>query len=214
MATTAKEKKVTVYTQVKMEDGSTVDFAGNRKVQKTVVVDEAAETVKVRFDHLNGRVIEVDGGALSQTVLLRLIGHGLSQKVGDNSAGETDIDDIVLSHETMVEQLMKGEWGIARTAGDSMAGASILIRAICEVTKKTKEEVKAFLQAKLDTAKKAEAAGGAKALTRQALYASFRDPKSKVGQVVKRMEEEDAAKSAGTLNSDDLLGELEGAPQA
>ena len=89
-----------------------------------------------------------------------------------------------------------------REAGESLAGASIVIRAICEATGKSISDVRAFLDGKLEAAK----ARGEK-LTRQALYASFRNPASKTGAIIKRMEEEKASKS-NAVNADDLLAEM------
>ena len=79
-----------------------------------------------------------------------------------------------------------------------------LIKAIVEASGKSVEDIKAFLDAKLETAK----AKGEK-LTRQALYASFRNPTSKVGQIIRRLEEEKAAKSSA-VDADAVLGELAG----
>ena len=44
-------------------------------------------------------------------------------------------------------------------------------------------------------------------LTRQELYSSFRNPASKTGQIIKRLEEEKAAK-ATKFSADDLLAEM------
>ena len=49
--------------------------------------------------------------------------------------------------------------------------------------------------------------GKAAGLTRQKLYASFRNPKTKVGQVVRRLEEEKAA-AATAFDADDLATKM------
>ena len=196
------KKEPTQYTAVVMEDGTTVEFAGARKVSKEVTVDVEKGVAKVSLNFRNGAVRHLSSTHLEKEVLLRLIGHGLSQKIGDTFAGVVELDDMVLASEEMIAQLKKGDWGIVREAGDSVAGASVVIRAIAEVTKKPIAEVKAFLDKKLDAAK----VSGQK-LSRQALYASFRAPNTKTGVVIKRMEEDKATKSSA-VNSDDLLGEL------
>jgi hypothetical protein len=80
----------------------------------------------------------------------------------------------------------------------------VVIKALVEASGKTVEEVKKFLDGKLEAAK----AKGEK-LTRQALYASFRNPTSKVGQIIRRLEEEKAAKNSA-VDADAVLGELAG----
>lgn len=198
----SEEKKVTERTAVKMEDGSTVEFAGNRQVSKSVEVNPQSGEVTVKFAFRNGALRQISAGGLSREVQLRALGHGLSQKIGDNFAGVKELDDIVLATDDMMKQLSGGDWGAVREAGDSLAGASIVIRAICEATGKSISDVRAFLDGKLEAAK----ARGEK-LTRQALYASFRNPASKTGAIIKRMEEEKASKS-NAVNADDLLAEM------
>lgn len=200
--TETKPSKVTVErTEVQMDDGRKVSFAGKRQADKTVTVNPD-NSVVVRIDFRNGKSVSVNSAQLAESILLQAIGHGLSQKVGDEYSGEKDVDDMVLAAEEMVKRLTSGEWGATRAAGDGFSGASVVIRALCEVTGKTVDEIKAFLQKKLDDAK----AKGEK-LTRNDLYTSFRNPTSKTGVVIKRLEEEKLAK-ASKVNSDDLLAEL------
>ena len=195
-------KKATEYTPIKMEDGRTVEFAGARQVDKTSLIDVAAGTAAVRFDFRNGKTFTLSAGELSVETQLTALAHGLSQKVGDEWSGTKEIEDIVLTAEAIIERLKKDGWSAPREAGDSLSGASVVIRAIVEVTGKTVEQVKTFLDGKLAAAK----AKGEK-LSRQELYASFRNPTSKTGAVIKRLEEEKASKGA-KIDSDALLADL------
>jgi len=188
-ATTAK-KSTTVYTDVTMEDGRVVKFPGKRQVDKTTSVDEATGTASVRFDFLNGKTRTLVSTELSQGTQLMALAHGLSQKVGDEWSGVKDIDEITMTCDEMLKRLRTEGWTAPREAGDSMAGASIVIRALCEATSKDQDWVKAFLDKKIADAK----AAGQK-LTRQDLYASFRNPTSKTGQIIKRMEDEKLSKA-------------------
>lgn len=201
---TPKAKKATEYTEVVMKDGSKFSFAGARKVDKEYVVNTETGTVDVIFRFRNGEVRKLSSTELDKATLLTAIGHGLLQKVGDEWSGTSEVDDIVLTADEIIARLRKGEWSVQREAGDSMAGASIVIRAICEVTGKDVAAVKAFLDGKLEAAK----AKGEK-LSRQELYNSFRNPTSKTGVVIKRLEEEKLAKGT-KVNSDDLLAEING----
>ena len=106
------------------------------------------------------------------------------------------------------ERIQAGDWNAVREAGEGgIAGAHVVVQAIVEAMQdstkpKAIQEVKDWLKAKLETAK----AAGQK-LSRKELYDSFRNPDTKVGKIVKRMEEE-ALKKASKLNADDELAEM------
>lgn len=193
-----KPKKAPVEVQVvEMSDGRKVEFAGKRKLLKEVLVGESA--VAVRFDFRNGETRKWD---VPQNLLLQCAGHGASQKIGDETAGEEDVDDMVIAVDDIIKRLDGGEWTMRRAAGDSFSGASVVIKAICEASGKTVEDVKNFLQRKLDEAKTR-----GESLSRAALYASFRNPNSKVGQIIERLEREKKVKGAA-VNADEYLSEL------
>lgn len=199
---TKAPKKEVVYTAVVMEDGRTVSFAGERQADKTVSIDDETGQVRVRIDFRNGKSVEVGSDQLSGEVNLVALGHGLSQKLGDSYASVKEVDDMHLAAEEMAERLRSGDWTKAREAGDSMSGASVVIRAICEATGKPVDAVKAFLKGKLDAAKEA----GEK-LSRQELYSSFRNPATKTGQIIKRLEEEKLSKNS-KVDAEALLAEM------
>jgi hypothetical protein len=198
----AAAKKKTEYTDVKMSDGRDVKFAGKRKVQREVVKGENDEPVGVRFDYVNGATQTINFSEIPRATTLELLAHGVSQKVGDEAAGVDKVEDIVLSHADMMDRLKKGEFYAARQPGDSFAGASLVIKAIVEATGKSIDDVKVFLDKKLEQAK----AKGEK-LSRAELYASFRNPKSKTGQIIERLEKEERSK-ASKVDADALLDEV------
>ena len=201
VATPAK-KPVTVYTKVTMEDGREVSFAGNRKSDKTVLLDDSGKAIGVRFDFLSGATRSLMFSEVPELTLWYAAGHGIAQKAGDEYSGVKEVDDMVLSVEEIFARLRAGDWAAAREAGDSTAGASIVIKALMEVTGKPIEFIKDFLNKKLEAAK----AKGEK-LSRQDLYNSFRNPTSKTGVVIKRLEEEKLAK-ANKVDAGDLLAEM------
>lgn len=192
----------TEYEAVKMADGREVQFAGKRKLDKTVSVDTEKNEVSVRFDLRNGQTITISSDDLNDMTKLLALGHGLSQKCGDEVAGVQKVEDMYLGIEEMIGRLKEGEWRAAATAGDSFSGASIVIKAIAEVTGKTADWIKGFLTKKLEAAK----AKGEK-LTRADLYASFRDPNSDTGKVIQRLEQEERSKET-KVKASDLLGEI------
>lgn len=201
VATPAK-KPATVYTKVTMEDGREVNFAGNRKSDKTILLDDSGKAIGVRFDFLSGATRSLMFSEVPELTLWYAAGHGIAQKAGDEYSGVKEVDDMVLSVEEIFARLRAGDWAAAREAGDSTAGASIVIKALMEVTGKPIEFIKDFLNKKLEAAK----AKGEK-LSRQDLYNSFRNPTSKTGVVIKRLEEEKLAK-ANKVDAGDLLAEM------
>jgi hypothetical protein len=192
----------TVYEAVTMTDDRVVNFPGNRKTDKTPLTDASGNTTGVRFDFRNGETRTLMFDELSQPILLQSCGHGISQKAGDEYSGVTEIDDMVLSVDEIFTRLRAGDWSATREAGDSLSGASIVIKAIMEATKKDLAFVKEFLQKKLDAAK----AKGEK-LSRQELYNAFRNPATPTGVIIKRLEEEKLAKGT-KVSGVDLLAEM------
>lgn len=144
---TSDVKSKTVYEAVEMEDGRTVEFAGaadsqkRRKLLKTVLIE--GDEVSVRFDFRNGAVRAF---TIPPALTNQFAGHGASQKIGDETAGLTDIDDMVLEVENVIDRLAKGEWNVRREGtGGGFAGTSILLRALVEVSGKSVDDIKAFL---------------------------------------------------------------------
>lgn len=207
---TETRKTKTEVTQVQMKDGRTVGFAGKRKMVKETLIDEkklvvdgdtvTLETgaVSVRLDFRNG---ETRTFTAPVSLIAKAVGHGFEQKLGDETAGEEKVDDMVIAVDDLIEHLAKGEWGVAREGG-GFSGASIVIRAIMEASGKDLQTVKDFLQKKLDAAK----AAGQK-LSRKELYDSFRNPNSKTGQIIERLEKEERSKES-KVNADEALAEL------
>lgn len=194
-----KAKTKTVYTTVKMVDGRSVDFAGNRKVDKQILENHPGTgAVSVRFDFVNGqtRMFEVP-----DSLFLKFAGHGAAQKIGDEFATIEKVDDMVVAADDIIPRLTAGNWTV-RTAGDSFSGSSVVIKAIMQGTGKSLQEVKDFLQKKIDEAK-----AKGEELTRAALYKAFRNPKTKIGQIVAALEAEEATKNLAA-DADVLEAEL------
>ena len=209
-------KKKTEITLIKMSDGREVGFAGKRKVLKETLIDESKVlvdgstvtmedgAVQIRIDFRNGQTRTYP---LSLKLLAKYAGHGGEQKFGDELASPADKpmseDDMVIALDDLHNQVnLQGDWSAVREGGGGFAGASVVVRALVEASGKTIEEIKAFLQGKLDRAK-----ANNEKLSRKELYDSFRDPNSKVGKIVKRLEEERLSKEA-KIDADAALAEL------
>jgi hypothetical protein len=149
-APTAKKKDPTPVLVVKMSDGREVDFVGKRKLVKESTIDEHGK-VSVRLDFRNG---ETRLFHLPHTLLNQFAAHGAEQKLGDETAGTEDVDDMVVDVDDLIERLHKGEWNVKREGG-GFAGISILMAALIEVSGKTQEQIKLFLSTKTQADKMA-----------------------------------------------------------
>ena len=171
---------------VTMTDGRVVDFAGKRKLLKESSVTADGQ-VQVRLDFRNG---ETRLFTIPDALLTKFAAHGAEQKLGDEIAGLTDVEDCVLAVDELIDRLYNGEWGVKREA-NGMAGTSVLVRALVEHTGKTVEQIKQFLNGKSQAEK----------------VALRNNPKIK--PIVERIEAEKASKKAN-VDTDAMLGELEG----
>lgn len=179
-------KTETQVETVTMTDGRVVDFAGKRKLLKESSVN-ADGKVQVRLDFRNG---ETRLFTLPDNLLAKFAAHGAEQKLGDEIAGLTDVEDCVLVVDELIDRLYNSEWSIKREA-NGMAGTSVLVRALVEHTGKTVEQIKQFLSGKSQAEK----------------VALRNNPKIK--PIVERIEAEKASKKAN-VDTDAMLGELEG----
>jgi hypothetical protein len=201
------KKAAPEVTLVEMNDGRKVEFTGKRTMLKEIILSE--ESVAVRFDFRNGQTLTAKVPAQHE---LYAAGHGYGQKLGDEVAGAKGEDgqpisdeDKFLAIEALHNRLTESaDWNkAAEGSGGSVSGASVVLKAIMEVSGKTLAEVKAFIDKKLAAA---EASG--QKLTRQALYASFRNPTSKTGVVIARLEADKKVK-APAADADALMSELD-----
>lgn len=193
-AATAPTKPPKEVLKVKMSDGREVEFVGKRKLLKDTIIEGSA--VKVRMDFRNG---ETRLWTIPDSLLLTAAGHGGEQKLGDETAGEEDVDDMVMSVDALIERLNAGQWTKPSTGG-GFGGASVLVKALMEVTKKPAEEIKTFLKAKVDAG-----------TTYQKLNDAFAEDDT-VGPVIKRLRKEKAGDAK--VDTKALLGGIESLPAA
>lgn len=175
----AKEVEV-----VKTSDGREVEFVGKRKLIKESLFPEGG-LPQIRLDFRNGetRLFQV-----TPELLNRFAAHGAEQKLGDETAGTEDVDDMVLEVDALIDRLSKNEWSTRREGG-GMSGTSVLLKALVEFSKKSVEDVKKFLTGKTPAEK-------------MALRNS-----SQLKPIVEKLEAEKVAKSA-KVDTEALLGQL------
>lgn len=175
-ATSTTPKAKTPVETILMKDGRKVDFAGKKKMLKEIVIE--GDRVGVRFDFRNGETLMAWVPEQHRTYCA---GHGYGQKLGDDVAGETDVDDMFIGVSELHDRLQDGPWAMKRE-GTGFGGASILVKALCEHTGKAVEEIKTFLKKQVD--------GGE---TYPRLTAAF-EKHPAVGPIIKRLKEERDAK--------------------
>lgn len=182
----AEAKNITTVT---MLDGRIVDFPGKRKLQKSSTINGDGSVV-VKLDFING---ETRVFTIPPELLHRFAAHGAEQKLGDAIAGLDNIDDGVEAVDGLMDRLNAGEWHAER-AKDEFAGLSDLVRALVEHTggKKTPEQIKGYLKTKSVKEK-------------AALKAS-----AELAPIIKRLQEERAAKTAGKIAGVDTGSLLSG----
>lgn len=194
---------------VTMTDGRRVEFPASRRMDKTILVDQEAGTVAVRFDFRNGTTATY---LVPDQHLLYAAGHGWAQKLGDHVAGMKDEvtkeaaseEDIALAIESLVNDLKNGEWNKVRSGEGTVSGAGIVLRALAQHFNKTVTVVKQIIEDKLAEDK---ARGGT--LSRKALYASFRNPDTELGQLILSMEAERKKPKSVVIDTSDIFSELE-----
>lgn len=153
-----KAKPTTEVEKVTMLDGTqrVVEFSGKRKMLKESIFPEDGSLPIIRLDFRNGETRQFQ---VPQELLFRFAAHGAEQKLGDETAGEQDVDDMVLAIDELIERLKKLEWSVKREGG-GMSGTSVLIKALVEYSANTPkpksiEDIKAFLTGKTPAEKMA-----------------------------------------------------------
>jgi len=221
-------KKERVAQVVAMKDGRNVEFVGTQRAKKDWLIDETkvqldeaagmlviqAGAVTNRFDFINGEVRSI---VLPLSLICDFAGHGASQKFGDTYAASKDkpmsTEDMILAVENLAEIVKAGKWKQQAEGDGGFSGASIVIQAFMEYSGKDSTFVKEFLAKQLDTLQKDAALKGTKPITRKELYDSYKNPNSKIGKIIQRMEQERLSKES-KVDADASLAEFEALAQA
>lgn len=191
---------------VVMSDGRSVEFTGRTKMTKTILISE--NEIAVRVDFRNGQTAIYP---IPAQHLQHAAGHGWSQKLGDHVAGMKDEvtkepateEDMFLAIESLYNDLKTGDWNKVKSGDGTVSGASIILRALAQHFGKPVAVVKQILEDKLAADK---ARGGT--LSRKAMYASFRNPDTELGQLILAMEAE-KKKPKDSVDLGDVLNALQ-----
>ncbi len=104
-----------------------------RKLDKEITTEGATITFK------NGESLAVRFADLSDTIREKLLQHGLSQKLGDASAGCETVEEAIAETKRVIERLIAGDW---RSVREATAGprVGLLVEALVRITGKGTEE--------------------------------------------------------------------------
>lgn len=195
-AAVATTKATPTVTTVTMDNGDIIEFTGKAKMLKSSKIDADTGEVITRLDFINGETRYLN---IPKDLILRFAAHGAEQKLGDEIAGVKDVEDAIIAIDELLDRLEKGEWNIKREAG-GMSGASVLMKALIELTGKSKDDMKAFLSGKSHAEKTA-----------------LRN-NARLKPIIERLEAEKAERTKGkapAIDTDALLAGLEdGSAQA
>ena len=176
-------------TQVQAQDGKTYEFSARSKVKKDSYIAPDGSIV-TKFVFRNGQVREATLPRDSN-LFAKAAAHGMDQKYGDEFAGLDDVEDCIEAFDNLAARIGRGEWSEKRVS-DGMAGTSLLVRALAEVSGATVDQIKAKLSA-IDPKQK-------QALARQ----------TKVAAVISRLKAERDAKKGKVEDADAALAEFLG----
>lgn len=127
---------------VSAQDGNQYVFSDRQKVKKLSEV--TPDSIVTKFVFRNGQVRQHVTPLGDASKVSQLAAHGADQKFGDEFSGLDDPDDCVMAFEKLSQRLANGEWSEKRQS-DGLAGTSLLLRAVVQVTGQSPDQVKALL---------------------------------------------------------------------
>lgn len=101
----------------------------------------------------NGIALTVDFAQLSEDIKLQLMKHGLSQKLGDASAGTETVEEAISETQKVADRLIAGDWKSIRE-GSGAPKIGLLVEALARVTQKDVDDCRAVVEQLDDEQKK------------------------------------------------------------
>lgn len=184
------ERTKTEYTDITMLDGRVVKFPSKRNVLRDTLFNSETGQLAIRLDYRDGEFqLFIVPGTLpaDATVLIAAAGAGLRDRFGAEQSGIEDLEEMREAAEAFAGQLAKNIWREGATES-SGKGAHIVIRAVAEVTGKSRQEVRDYIDSLL-----ARFAAEGKKVSRTRLYGEF-EKAPKYAATVERMKAEQAAR--------------------
>lgn len=195
-AATPAPKAKTVYRDVTMADGSIVKFPEKRKLSRSVVRSPDGQGAILHIDADNG---EQRDYPLNPRMFFEYISLGALEKFSQIN-GQNSVEDQLSELDALHQRVnVTGEWA-KPSESDSFSGTHLVVRAMGIVTGKTKAEILAYIDKKLEE-------GKAQKLSRQKLYEIIA-ANERFAPTVKQLQEEAAAKAKDTPQPSVDIGDL------
>jgi len=97
------------------------------KCKKSIREDNSG----VDFNFSDGSVIAIELSSLSEEMVVNLVLHGISQKVGDSYAGCETVEEAYTKANDLTTRLLEGDWKSVRASGGGKAKKTMLLEAFC-----------------------------------------------------------------------------------
>lgn len=176
MADTATSNEVVVT----MKDGRKVSFSGKQRMKKDTWIDDGE--LYTRFDFIHGETYLY---VLPKELYGLYALHGASQKLGDSASDCKTAEDMYEAVSSTGDRLKTADDWNAKREGGGFSGAHVIVRALMEFRGRTQEQVRAWIDGKL------EATEG---LSRKKLYDSLRATEA-LKPIIARLEAESLSKN-------------------
>lgn len=171
-------------------------MATNKKASSVITTDIFGSVLTLTFPTI-GETLEIDTTKLADDIIKQAVLHGLKQKLVDAAAIARNPDtgrsptaqdkfDAVKEVFDRLTHATNPQWNKTRVAGEGLSGAGLLIRALMEMTGKSRSEIEEFLEPK----------------TKEQRAALKKNPK--VAAIIARLQ------SSKDEDTDDMLSELMG----
>lgn len=148
----------TEYRDVTMADGTVVKFPSKRSILRDILRD--GNDVVMVVNAVNG---EQRWYTANPKMYFDYVSQGMLDKFGQEIDGKLSVDDQLAQLDALHNRInVECEWSKPSEA-DSFSGTHIVVRAMGNVTGKSKEEIVAYINKKLEE-------GKAQKLSRQQLY--------------------------------------------
>ena len=148
----------TEYRDVTMQDGSTVKFPTKRFILREVVRE--GDSVVLKVNAVNG---EQRSYVANPKMYFNYVAQGMADKFGQEIDSKLSVEDQLAQLDALHNRVnVECDWTKPSEA-DSFSGTHIVVRAMGNVTGKSREEITEYIERKLEE-------GKANKLSRQQLY--------------------------------------------
>lgn len=165
---------------ITMKDGRKVSFSGKQRMKKDTWIENGE--LHTRFDFIHGETYTY---VLPKALYALFALHGASQKLGDSASDCKTPEDMYEAVSTTGDRLKSEDDWNAKREGGGFGGAHVIVRALMELKNRTREQVQAWIEGKLESTE---------GLSRKKLYDSLRATEA-LKPIIARLEAESTSKN-------------------